>query len=267
MTLHTGQLCSTRTVFRVIIATILLLAVVLIYRSFIIPQNGICNSSSDCYNLIKEKAAQKFRAYPALLPPSLDQQRQQLQEQDEAFKAMYQDDSKEKAMGIVMENVQKVAAANGDEIVITAEERVTSEEEEEYKRLTDATLPRVKGAFVVLARNSELYALRSSMRYLEDRFNHKYSYPWIFLNEQPFTEEFKNMTQMMTKAEVHYGLVPQEHWSYPDYIDQEYAAQCRQDLSDQGIVYGGSESYRHMCRYQSGFFMLHPLLDDLDYYW
>ncbi|KAL4212615.1 hypothetical protein CU097_003731 [Rhizopus azygosporus] len=129
------------------------------------------------------------------------------------------------------------------------------------------SLPRVKGAFVVLARNSELYALRSSMRYLEDRFNRKYNYPWIFLNEQPFTEEFKELTSMMTNAQVYYGLVPEEHWSYPEWIDQEHAAECRKDLENRGILYGGSESYRHMCRYQSGFFMLHPLLDDIDYYW
>ena len=82
-----------------------------------------------------------------------------------------------------------------------------------------------------------------------------------------FTEEFKNLTSMMTKAEVHYGLIPEEHWSYPDWIDQDFAASCRKDLEDRGVAYGGSESYRHMCRYQSGFFMMHPLLDDLDYYW
>ncbi|KAI7898247.1 nucleotide-diphospho-sugar transferase [Cokeromyces recurvatus] len=133
--------------------------------------------------------------------------------------------------------------------------------------LTDPTLPRVKAAFVVLVRNSELYSLRSSMRYLESRFNHKYNYPWIFLNEEPFTEEFQNLTRMMTKADVQYGLVPEEHWSYPDWIDQEKAAECRKNMASRNIVYGGSESYRHMCRYQSGFFMLHPLLDNLDYYW
>ncbi|KAI8997582.1 nucleotide-diphospho-sugar transferase [Pilobolus umbonatus] len=137
----------------------------------------------------------------------------------------------------------------------------------EYALLTNSSAPRIKAAFVVLARNNELYSLRSSMRYLENRFNKKYNYPWIFLNEQPFTEEFKEMTRMMTNAEVHYGLVPKEHWSYPDWIDVNYAAQCRSEMARRGIVYGGSESYRHMCRYQSGFFMLHPLLDHLDYYW
>lgn len=265
MSLNTRQLCSTRTVFRGIIGIIVLLAIVLIYRSSNIPQNNYCNSSTDCYNLIREKAAERFLLHPS--PPSLDKQREQLQEQDNAFKAMYEDTSErqqEKAMGVDMEHVV-VAIEKDDKVIMT--EKLTLNQQQEYKILTDTTLPRVKGAFVVLARNSELYALRSSMRYLEDRFNNKYNYPWIFLNEQPFTEEFKNMTRMMTNAEVHYGLVPQEHWSYPDWIDQEYAAECRQDLADQNIVYGGSESYRHMCRYQSGFFMLHPLLDNLDYYW
>ncbi|KAI8990757.1 nucleotide-diphospho-sugar transferase [Mycotypha africana] len=142
-----------------------------------------------------------------------------------------------------------------------------SAEKAEYRILTDLSLPRVKAAFVVLVRNSELHALRSSMRYLEDRFNHKYNYPWIFLNDEPFTEEFKNLTCAMTNADVQYGLVPKEHWSYPDWIDQDLAAKRRQMMVDQKILYGGSESYRHMCRYQSGFFMLHPLLDELDYYW
>jgi alpha 1,2-mannosyltransferase len=34
-----------------------------------------------------------------------------------------------------------------------------------------------------------------------------------------------------------------------------------------GVLYGGRESYHHMCRYFSGFFQLHPLLADVDYYW
>ncbi|KAI9028144.1 nucleotide-diphospho-sugar transferase [Phycomyces nitens] len=105
------------------------------------------------------------------------------------------------------------------------------------------------------------------MRYLEDRFNRKYNYPWIFLNEEPFTEEFVKLTQQMTNSETHYGLVPEKHWSYPDWINQTLARECRETMAQNGIVYGGSESYRHMCRFQSGFFFLHPLLDGLDYYW
>lgn len=267
---NTRQICSTRSIFRVVIATIFVLTLALIYKSLVIPKNGYCSSSTDCYNLLKEKAAERFYAPP----PSLDDQRNELQEQNQAFDAMYKnvkEQQQKKAMGVDMNRVPKAVAEatqkdKSDEVIL-ADHLQTSKAEQEYKRLTDPSLPRIKGAFVVLARNSELWALRSSMRHLEDRFNHKFNYPWIFLNEQPFTEEFKNMTKMMTNAEVHYGLVPEEHWSYPDWVDQDYAAKCRKDMEDQQIIYGGSESYRHMCRYQSGFFMLHPLLDGLDYYW
>ncbi|CAO3610150.1 unnamed protein product [Cunninghamella blakesleeana] len=136
---------------------------------------------------------------------------------------------------------------------------------DEYIQLTQPD--RVKAAFVVLVRNNELHAMRSSMKYLENSFNHKYNYPWIFLNEVPFTQEFINQTSSMTDAKVEYGLIPKEHWSYPSWINQTYAAECRKEMENQQIIYGGSESYRHMCRYQSGFFFLHPLLDELDYYW
>lgn len=52
----------------------------------------------------------------------------------------------------------------------------------------------------------------------------------------------------MTKAEVSYGLVPKEHWGYPEWINQTYAKQQRKEMARKGIIYGGSESYRHMCR-------------------
>jgi alpha 1,2-mannosyltransferase len=50
---------------------------------------------------------------------------------------------------------------------------------------------RANAAFVVLARNGDLRGIISSMKQMEDRFNKKYNYPWIFLNEEPFTDNFK----------------------------------------------------------------------------
>ncbi len=45
---------------------------------------------------------------------------------------------------------------------------------------------------VMLVRNFELEGALSSMRYLEDRFNKRYKYPWTFLNDVPFTKEVCN---------------------------------------------------------------------------
>ena len=44
---------------------------------------------------------------------------------------------------------------------------------------------------VMLARNSDLDNAVRSVRRAQDRFNSKFKYPWVFLNEEPFTDEFK----------------------------------------------------------------------------
>ena len=62
-------------------------------------------------------------------------------------------------------------------------------------------------------------------------------------------------------------MVPHEHWSIPNWIDEEKAKRAREDMEARQIIYGGSLSYRHMCRFQSGFFFRHELLKDYDWYW
>jgi alpha 1,2-mannosyltransferase len=52
---------------------------------------------------------------------------------------------------------------------------------------------RANATFVLLARNSDLEGVVDSIRQMEDRFNHKYKYPWVLLNEEPFTETFKRL--------------------------------------------------------------------------
>ncbi|KAJ2755797.1 hypothetical protein GGI19_001343 [Coemansia pectinata] len=125
----------------------------------------------------------------------------------------------------------------------------------------------VRAAFVVLVRNSELLGMKQAMRQIEDRFNSKFNYPYVFLNDVPFTDDFVAETTAMTRANVSYGVIPTEHWSYPAWINQTHALECRQSMEQQGVFYALSESYRHMCRFNSGFFFRHPLLSDIEYYW
>ncbi|KAJ3416231.1 hypothetical protein HDV05_002521 [Chytridiales sp. JEL 0842] len=137
-----------------------------------------------------------------------------------------------------------------------------------YTNTTRPTHNPVKGAIVGLVRNKELKGMLSSIRYHMNAVNSKFLYPYIFLNDQPFTEDFKRRISEATyPAHAEFHQIPVEHWSYPHWIDQEKARESREDLKKRGVVYGGSESYRHMCRYNSGFFYLHPALDDFEYYW
>ena len=50
---------------------------------------------------------------------------------------------------------------------------------------------RPRAALISLVRNSELPGLMQSMRQLEYHWNRKYQYPWVFFNDEPFSDEFK----------------------------------------------------------------------------
>ena len=50
---------------------------------------------------------------------------------------------------------------------------------------------KANAVMLMLARNSELEGAVRSVRQLEDKFNQRYHYPWVFLNDEPFTDEFK----------------------------------------------------------------------------
>lgn len=106
----------------------------------------------------------------------------------------------------------------------------------------------VKACFVILVRNEELEGIVSTINQVESTFNSKYEYPYVFLNDVNFTDTFMSTVSRLTNANTLFGKIEQDMWGYPDYINQTYAAECRQRMKDQGVPYGSSESYRHMCR-------------------
>lgn len=125
----------------------------------------------------------------------------------------------------------------------------------------------MNATFVTLARNSDLWEISKSIRHVEDRFNNKFHYDWVFLNDKEFDDTFKKVTTSLISGKTHYGLIPKEHWSFPDFIDQDKAAKVREDMRERKIIYGDSISYRHMCRFESGFFFRHELLKKFEWYW
>lgn len=133
--------------------------------------------------------------------------------------------------------------------------------------LSTAPGPRMNATFVTLARNNDVWDIAGSIQQVEDRFNKRYNYDWVFLNDKPFDETFKKVTSRLVSGKTHYGLIPTEHWSFPEWIDQDKAARVRADMKERKIIYGDSISYRHMCRFESGFFFHQPLMLNYEYYW
>ncbi|KAL8918870.1 MAG: hypothetical protein Q9208_007127 [Pyrenodesmia sp. 3 TL-2023] len=131
----------------------------------------------------------------------------------------------------------------------------------------DKSSERANATFVTLARNSDLWEIVKSIRQVEDRFNRNYHYDWVFLNDKPFDDTFKAVTTSLISGKTHYGEIPHEYWSFPEYIDQDKARRVREDMAARKIIYGDSISYRHMCRFESGFFFQHPLMKQFEWYW
>ncbi|KAF8879574.1 glycosyltransferase family 15 protein [Infundibulicybe gibba] len=124
---------------------------------------------------------------------------------------------------------------------------------------------RANATFVILARNNDLDSTVRSIREIEERFNRKYNYPYTLLNEEPFNDDFKKRISVLTAASVEFGVIPREHWYQPDTIDEEKATAGRNKMVKDNIIYGGT--YRNMCRFNSGFFFKHPLMEKYRWYW
>ncbi|KAK6457165.1 mannosyltransferase [Scheffersomyces xylosifermentans] len=119
---------------------------------------------------------------------------------------------------------------------------------------------------VMLVRNSELKGALESMRSLEDRFNRNYRYPWVFLNDVPFTEEFKEQTTLMASGETFYELIPAPDWDMPEFIDNDKFEKSIEEAIKKEVIYGFSKSYRNMCHFNSGYFYKQERLLNYDWY-
>ncbi|KAJ6547579.1 glycosyltransferase family 15 protein [Mycena capillaripes] len=126
---------------------------------------------------------------------------------------------------------------------------------------------KANAVFVMLARNGDLQGAVSSVKQIQYTINNRYNYPWVFLNEEPFSEEFKARISTLTDSPVQFGLIPREHWVQPEWIDEKRASAARAEMQKNNVIYGGRLSYRNMCRFNSGFFYRHELLKPFKYYW
>uniref|UniRef100_A0A8H7K954 Uncharacterized protein n=1 Tax=Bionectria ochroleuca TaxID=29856 RepID=A0A8H7K954_BIOOC len=111
----------------------------------------------------------------------------------------------------------------------------------------------------MMARNSDVKGAVASILNVQDRFNDNFGYPWVFLNNEEWSEDFiDQVTEAVhlsnSGATARFELIPSNMWGYPSWVDKSKSQRNMQQLEDQGIMYAGKENYHHMCRFSSGFF-------------
>lgn len=120
---------------------------------------------------------------------------------------------------------------------------------------------------LILCRNEELDGINKTIQNFEQRFNSKYNYPYVFLNDKQFTEEFKEKLSQTTKNRATFGLVEPEMWNMPSDIDEEKMKKEGEKMVRAGVPYADKLSYHNMCRFFSRSFYKHPLVSNYEYYW
>lgn len=96
----------------------------------------------------------------------------------------------------------------------------------------------------MLARNSEVDGAVASVRSVQEQFNDNFGYPWVFLNDAEWSQNFKDQVSRAVGegAEAHFHTIPKNMWGYPEWIDQDAAKRSMQQMQEQRIIYAGTES-------------------------
>lgn len=127
---------------------------------------------------------------------------------------------------------------------------------------------RVPATFITLVRNRELEAVLGSIIQLEEVFNSKFNYPWTFFNDEEFTEEFKEQVQKVTSSNCTFIKIDPEDWEEPKWIDREKAERLGKKMKEEeDVQHADEQSYKRMCRWNSGKFFNHPAVSQYKYYW
>jgi mannosyltransferase len=130
-----------------------------------------------------------------------------------------------------------------------------------------------KAALVTLASEYELEPLLSSIHQLEDTFNNRYNYDWIFFSMEPLSDEFRRRTSNATTATCIYELVRQKdenlhHWDrccssegMPSQTSQEAPSPTRGDSLEP------LRTFRQLQRWNNGPFAREKRLQTYDWFW
>lgn len=121
--------------------------------------------------------------------------------------------------------------------------------------------------FFTLCRNSDFDGIKKSIESVEEKINGRYHYPWVFANDEPFDDEFKDKIEKLVSGDVIFTVIPKEYWQVPEFIDQDYMHQRLNHFTELDVMYGGNLAYRQMCRFNSGYFYKLKALAPYNWYW
>ncbi|QHS71759.1 putative mannosyltransferase [Saccharomyces paradoxus] len=148
-------------------------------------------------------------------------------------------------------------------------EEISEPKVDNLVRSGDPLSGKAKGTILSLVRNVDLDGIISSIQQLEEEYNKNFGYPYTFLNDEEFTDEFKDKIKSILPNDrlIEFGTIDPNDWNMPDNIDRERYDREMDKLGEEKIQYAEVQSYHNMCRFYSKEFYHHPLLSKYRYVW
>ncbi|EHK26818.1 glycosyltransferase family 15 protein [Trichoderma virens Gv29-8] len=134
--------------------------------------------------------------------------------------------------------------------------------------ISSAADQRPRAAFVSLAHEHDLPALLSSISQLEETFNHRYQYHWIFFSMQPLSEEFRQQTSNATSAICLYEVISEDNLASPKQPLAFNTLPSAQSSGEHGVKNGQQAPFLdQISRWNSASFASEKRLRDYDWIW
>ncbi|KAK4052484.1 hypothetical protein OIV83_002286 [Microbotryomycetes sp. JL201] len=132
--------------------------------------------------------------------------------------------------------------------------------------------PRERAAIVTLVRERDIDELVPTLVNFEQRFNQWFRYPYVMIaspDEGQLSDEFRKKVKnvLPSGAVVEYSVVSVKEWSIPSWLDEAQVRKGFKEQERQGVMYAGREGYHHMCRFFSGLWVRHEVLQKYDWTW
>ena len=123
----------------------------------------------------------------------------------------------------------------------------------------------INACILVAFRDIDYKFLSEMITELERKFNHKYHYPYVILNNKPVNEHYAKIIANDTESSVEFGTIDEEQWSMPSWVDMK---KVNKSLNETLLPFfrGVDMDYHHLVRFFSGFFFRHNLTLKYDYY-
>ncbi|PFH61365.1 hypothetical protein XA68_17543 [Ophiocordyceps unilateralis] len=119
-----------------------------------------------------------------------------------------------------------------------------------------------RAVLVSFALENDLPAVLSSVSQLEETFNSRYRYDWVFFSTHPLSEDFRRLTSNATKATCVYEVICNELWSVPRGASDSTPQPAESDMEPESY-----EAAALVRRWKSGRFARESRLKSYDWFW